>query len=64
MTDTLRTRIAAVLCENFPVSVMSEYSGLAMADALIRELEADYILVPKSHTLARNTFKYGEHYGI
>ena len=34
------------------------------ADAVIRELEADYILVPKSHTLARNAFKYGEHYGI
>ena len=35
-----------------------------LADAVIRELEADYILVPKSHTLARNAFKYGEHYGI
>lgn len=25
----------------------------SLADAVIRELEADYILVPKSHTLAR-----------
>ena len=37
MTDNLRDRIAAVLCESFPVSV-DTYLGLAVADVLIREI--------------------------
>lgn len=45
MADTLRDRIIAAL--------LSEDDVALMADAVIRELEADYVLVPKSHTLSR-----------
>lgn len=57
----LRTRIAAAiersLVEQFPPNLPDRYGDWikndALADAVIRELEADYILVPKSHTVAR-----------
>jgi ligand-binding sensor domain-containing protein len=44
MSD-LRTRIISAL--------LSEDDIYLMADAVIRELEADYILVPKGHTIVR-----------
>lgn len=45
MTDDLRTRIIAAL--------LSEDDVALMADAVIEELDRDYILVPKWHTIAR-----------
>lgn len=52
----LRTRIAAVIHKQN----VSEYCGtihpedvLRLADAVIRELEAGYVLVPKSQTLTQ-----------
>lgn len=68
----LRTRIAAAtgahqqgrwcdwftcLCDgHFSRFTLKSYND-HLADAVIRELKADYVLVPKSHTLARNTIK-------
>ena len=54
----LRNRIAAVIarmndcwCED--CNIEPDEFDLMVADAVIRELEADYILVPKGHTIAR-----------
>ena len=64
MTDDLRDRIAAVLYrqhyrygnpddiawDELETDLQDRY--LADADAVIAELETDYVLVPKSHTIA------------
>lgn len=55
MTDDLRTRIKEEVLDGI-LSMFSENDSVEMAagyiaDAVIRELEADYILVPRSHTL-------------
>lgn len=63
MTDTLRTRIAAVLYSRAMSrlawhrswdDLQSEVQQMWLedADAVIAELDAGYILVPKSHTIA------------
>ena len=51
MTDSLRTRIAAAMLTVDQGSYMPYYEGLA--DAVIRELEAGYVLVPKNVTLVQ-----------
>ena len=76
MTDTLRTRIAAVhqahrwgvfRCDDGYARTCChcQWREIAdgpthaehVADAVIRELEADYVLVPKSQTLAKASEK-------
>ena len=53
MSD-LRTSIAAVLPSIFNRIADGECVEWGeMADAVIRELDADYILVPKGHTIVR-----------
>ena len=47
----LRNRIADVLGDCYTTYGVDDYN--LMAAAVIRELEADYVLVPKSHTLAQ-----------
>ena len=59
-SDDLRTRIAAVLSEHHALAGC-ECAGvgglhgqtLHLADALIAGLKADYVLVPKGHTIRR-----------
>ena len=70
-SDDLRTRIAAVLAEadGMPWKMWSKPSRdgyLLRADAIIRELEADYVLVPKSHTLVRmgRQALFGQHLAV
>jgi hypothetical protein len=48
VTD-IRTRIAGILRND----IRGYARRLELADTLIRELDADYILVPKSHTIVR-----------
>lgn len=60
MSGDLRTRIAAVVdplidppcCDECKPFRPSDFA-YEVADAVIRELEADYVLVPKGHTIAR-----------
>lgn len=52
MTDDIRTRIAAAICTDNPFG-WTAYMCEEAADAVIAQLEADYILVPKGHTIAR-----------
>ena len=62
-SDDLRTRINAVLAKHYPQTTgyqdeLTDWCQCGMprdhvADAVIAELEADYILVPKGHTIAR-----------
>lgn len=58
MTDDLRTRIQEIVlahgicsCGEYAETCSEHAHGLA--GTLIRELEADYVLVPKGHTHAR-----------
>ena len=50
MSDNLRDRIAAVIES---IRIQRDGDAARMADAVIRALEDDYILVPKGHTIAR-----------
>lgn len=60
MSDNLRYRTAAAIymqeypkrCEHCPTPHPSPWA-YRVADAVIETIEADYILCPKSHTLAR-----------
>ena len=49
MTDHLTDTIAAFLSREIPGMGLA---AVAVAKALAADLEADYVLVPKSHTLA------------
>ena len=55
--NRLRDQIADLLAHHPAFNLKDDgYSAedvLRMADAVIRELEADYVLVPKGHTIAR-----------
>lgn len=67
----LRTRIAAAVARELVQQARDsgEYQTrdcYKVADAVIRELEADYVLVPKSHTVARMTERelFGQHLAV
>lgn len=55
MTDDLRARITDAVWDEARTigSTLSLKASGLIADAVIRQLDADYVLVPKSHTLAR-----------
>jgi hypothetical protein len=55
MPDSLRERIAAAITEvdRLRVCKLTDADTRFIVDAVIRAVEDDYILVPKSHTLAR-----------
>jgi hypothetical protein len=53
MTDSLRTRIEYALFDACCRFNVPDSERRDMADAVINAVEADYILVPKSHTLAK-----------